>query len=459
MSTSTSTGATSGGRTGILSPAYLATTVGMFGLIAFVAFEAMAVTTVMPSVARDLDGFALYALSFAAPLASGVVGMVGAGMWSDRTGPVGPLLSSMALFSLGLLVCGTAPTMEVLIAGRVLQGLGGGALTVGLYVVVGLVYPTLLQPAIFASFAAAWVLPALFGPGLAALVASALGWRWVFTGTIVLVVLALALIAPALRRMEPHPEGTTTPLSRLGWALVGAVAVLALELLGSGTGPAGAAAVGALLLVFVALARLLPAGTLVGRRGLPAVVATRGLLSAGFFCAEAYIVYVLQDRWDLTVGHAGIALTLVGVVWALSSQVQSRLGTRISHERAMQSGTAVVLAGIVAMVVTVAVQVGGGDLPAVLPVAAYVLAGAGMGFAYPRTGVAMLAESTDRDRGFNSSALSVADSLGAALALSVSGVAFAAAERGGTDPFLVVYVLAGAIGALGVAAAVRTRLH
>ena len=62
----------------------------MFGLIAFVAFEAMAVATVMPTVARDLDGLDLYALAFAAPLASGVVGMVAAGMWSDRTGPVVP---------------------------------------------------------------------------------------------------------------------------------------------------------------------------------------------------------------------------------------------------------------------------------------------------------------------------------------------------------------------------------
>ena len=175
------------------------------------------------------------------------------------------------------------------------------------------------------------------------------------------------------------------------------------------------------MLVFLALARLLPAGTLTGSRGLPAVVATRGLLSAGFFCAEAYIVYVLQDRWELSVGQAGIALTLVGVVWALSSQVQSRLGTRITHERAMQSGTTLVLAGIVAMVVSVALRGAGTELPAVLPIAAYVLAGAGMGFAYPRTSVAMLAESTDRDRGLNSSALSVADSLGAALALSVSG--------------------------------------
>ena len=440
MTSTNSSGAPTGRRERILSPAYLATTVGMFGLIAFVAFEAMAVTTVMPSVARDLDGFELYALSFAAPLASGVVGMVGAGMWSDRVGPRAPLLIAMALFSLGLLVCGTAPSMEVLIAGRVIQGLGGGALVGGVYVVVGLVYPSVLQPAIFASFAAAWVLPALFGPGLAALVAGAVGWRWVFTGTIFVVLLALMLIVPTLRRMAAHPEGTTTSVSRLGWACVAAVAVLALELLGSAGGLASVSAVGALLLVLLALVRLLPVGTLTGRRGLPAVVATRGLLSASFFCAEAYVVYVLQERWSLSVGQAGTALTLVGVVWALASQVQSRLGTRITHERAMRLGTKVVLAGLLALVVTVALRSGGSDLPAVLPIAAYVLAGAGMG-----------------DRGLNSSALSVADSLGAALALSVSGVAFAAAQNGGTDPFIVVYALAGAIGVLGAFAAVRTR--
>src|SRR5688572_6364896 len=101
----------------------------MFALIAIVAFEAMAVVTVMPTIARDLDGLPLYALSFAAPLASGVIGMVAAGGWSDRRGPGPPLVVSLVLFSLGLVACGTAPTMEVLVAGRVLQGLGGGALT------------------------------------------------------------------------------------------------------------------------------------------------------------------------------------------------------------------------------------------------------------------------------------------------------------------------------------------
>lgn len=447
---------TSGPRERILSPAYAATTVAMFGLIAFVAFEAMAVATIMPTVARGLDGLGFFALAFAAPLASGVVGMVAAGAWSDRTGPVVPLLASMALFSAGLLVCGLAPTMEVLLVGRVLQGLGGGALTVGLYVIVGLVYPPALRPAVFASFAAAWVLPALFGPGVAALVAGAWSWRWVFLGAVVLVVVALALLAPALRGLEQHAEGTQTPRARLWWALAAALAVLAVELLGSATGYAALGALAAAAVVWVALGRLLPRGARRAARGLPAVVALRGLLSAVFFSAEAYIVYVLQEHWGLGPGRAGIALTCVGITWATASQLQSRLGDRVSHRRAMLVGSSMVLIGVTCLAATVAVLDAGVRPPAVLPGAAYVLAGAGMGFAYPRLGVAMLEQSTDRDRGFNSSALSIADSLGAALALSSAGAVFALAERSGGDPFLAVFAMAAAAGVVGVVAASRT---
>ena len=160
----------------------------------------------------------------------------------------------------------------------------------------------------------------------------------------------------------------------------------------------------------LSLRRMLPAGSLVARRGLPAVIGTRGLLSASFFCSEAYIVFVLQDRWDLTPGTAGLALTAVGLTWAAASQVQSRLGSRVSDVTAMRWGIALVLAGTAALLLVVL-----SHAAPVLAVAAYVVSGAGMGFGYPRTGVAMLAASTDADRGFNSSALSIADSLGGAL--------------------------------------------
>ncbi len=439
-------------RAGILSATYLATTIGIFALIAFNAFEALAVTTVMPTIGRELDGLGLYALAFAAPLASGVVGTVAAGAWCDRRGPAGALVASLVLFTLGVLTAGLAPSMEVFVAGRVVQGFGTGALIVSLYVVVGLVYPPRLRPAVFASFAAAWVLPSLFGPAVAAFVADAFGWRWVFLGIVGLVAVAAVMVAPVVPGLRATTDGDPAPRTRMVWAVVAAVGVLAVELLGSYDallGPVGALV--ALAIVLGSVRSLTPGGTLRAGRGLPSVIGTRGLMSAAFFCGQAYIVLVLQVRWDLSPGRAGLALTVVGVVWATASQVQARLGDRVSSERAMQVGTSMLLTAAVALWLAVRL-----DLHPVVAGAAFVVAGAGMGFGFSRTGVAMLAASSDRDRGFNSSAITIADSMGAALALAFCGMGYAAAERAGVDPFLVVFGIA-VVAALGsVVTASRT---
>ncbi|MBC7291296.1 MAG: MFS transporter, partial [Actinotalea sp.] len=167
-------------RTGspLLRAPYRGATLGMVALITLAAFEALAVTTAMPTVAAALGGLSLYAMAFAAPVATGVVGMVAGGLWTDRVGPARPLLAGAALFAAGLLVAGTAGTMTVVVAGRVLQGLGAGMLIVAIYVVVARVYPDELRPRVFAAFAAAWVLPSVVGPTVAGLVAEHLGWRW-----------------------------------------------------------------------------------------------------------------------------------------------------------------------------------------------------------------------------------------------------------------------------------------
>ena len=267
---------TSTPRGGILSRTYLATTIGVFSLIAFNAFEALAVTTVMPTISSDLDGFSLYAVAFAAPLASGVVGTVAAGAWSDRRGPAGALVASLVLFTLGVLTAGLAPSMEVFVAGRVVQGLGTGALIVSLYVVVGVVYPHDLRPSIFASFAAAWVLPSLFGPAIAAFVAEAAGWRWVFLGIVGLVAVAAVLIAPVVPGLRTASDNEPAPRSRMIWAAVAAVAVLTVELAGSHASIVGVvAALTAIVVVLVSIRSLTPSGTLRAGRGLPSVIGTR----------------------------------------------------------------------------------------------------------------------------------------------------------------------------------------
>lgn len=403
----------------------------------------------MPTVARELDGVRLYALSFAAPLASGVIGMVTTGWWSDRRGPARPLTVAIALFALGLLIAGLAPTMPVLVIGRLVQGLGGGGLTVGLYVVVGKVFPGPLQPAVFASFAAAWVLPSLIGPSIAALVAHLVGWRWVFLGVVALVGAATLLILPALRALAPTDGGAATGArARLAWAVVAAGAVLALGLGGhaGGGGLVGSVAAGAL--VIVAVRALVPAGTLRVRAGLPSVVLTRGMLSAAFFAAEAYLPFVLQQRWGWSTGAAGAGLAAAGLSWAVASQVQASLGERLSDAAAMRWGAAVLTAGTAGVWLVVHLHA-----PAGLLVAAYGVAAAGMGAGYPRTSVATLAAPSDADRGFNSSALSIADSLGGALALAVCGVVFATA---GEEPFGAVFAVAAVWAVAALLASSRT---
>lgn len=436
---------------GLLSRGYAALTGGLFTLCAFVAFEATAVVTIMPGVATELHGVRLYSLVFAAPLASGVVGMVLAGAWNDRSGPVGPLAISLVLFSAGLIGCGLAPSMQVLIGARVVQGLGGGGVTVCLYVLVGLLYPPALRPAVFWSFSAAWILPTLFGPALAAYVAQALGWRWVFLGVVGLVVVAAASITPSLRGLAAPRSGALLPRSRLACAVLGASAVLALQLLGSRPDALAGLAVVAAAVLLLAIRPLVPPGTLRAAPGLPAVIATRALLSGAFFCGEAYVVFVLQQRWGLSAGVAGLALTGVGVSWSAASWGQSRLSRTVSDRKAMRVGSLVVLTGILGLALVVWVHA-----PVIVATATYVLAGAGMGFAYPRTSVAMLAMSGNAHRGFNSAALSIADALGGATTIAASGAAFAAVQRTAGDPFVGALAIGCIAGLLAVAASGRT---
>jgi MFS family permease len=447
--------------TGIFRPPYFWVTIGTCALVFLAAFESLAVTTIMPLVSRELNGGSLYALAFAGPLATGVIGMVGAGNWSDRRGPAMPLYTSVALFVAGLLIAGTSSSMPVLVAGRLVQGLGGGALTVALYVLVARFFPGPLHPRIFAAFSAAWVVPSLVGPFAAGVVAQVFSWHWVFLGVVGLVIPALAMIAPVLRGLAERektgaPDNTAPPWApgRLGWAALAALAVLGLNLSADVSIPAFPAATAllasaAVVLALVAVRPLVPAGTLTARRGLPSVILARGLASASFFGAEVYLPYLLIDRYEFPPTLAGLTLTGGALAWAGAAAVQGRLGSRLPDLRAVRVGSLMVLAAVLLALATTALH-----WPAAVAIAGWVLAGGGMGLLYPRLSVMTLALSTKENEGFNSSAMSISDSLGGALSLATTGLVFAAFTTA-AQSFAGVFAFTAAIGVAAALVAPR----
>nr|WP_308215103.1 MFS transporter [Okibacterium sp. HSC-33S16] len=442
----------------MFSPRYLWVTIGACALVFLGAFESLAVTTIMPLVSADLDGAALYALAFAGPLATGVIGMVVAGNWSDRNGPVAPLLTSVALFIVGLVVAGLATDMTVFLIGRLVQGLGSGAMNVALYVVVARIYPPALHSKIFAGFAAAWVVPSLVGPFAAGVVAELTSWHWVFLGVVALVLIAMLMVVPALRmlRGQPAAEVAVRPawaVGKIAWSVLAAVAVLGLNLSARLDGAwIGVVAAVAILIALIAVRPLLPRGALRARRGLPSVILLRGLIAAGFFGAEIYIPYLLSDRYNYSAALSGLALTGAALTWAGASWLQGKLDTALTHVRAMQIGTVLVLFAILTAVATAAFE-----LSPFVVIGGWLFGGGGMGLMYPRLSVMTLSYSTDRDQGFNSSALSIGDSLGGALALASTGIVFAAlAGAGGSWPFAGCFLLATVLA--GVALSVGPRV-
>ena len=171
-------------------------TAGLLLTVVCVAFEGLAVTTVMPTAVRELGGLMSYGWAFSAFMLTNVVGIAVAGERIDRHGPRGPLAAGLALFALGLLGGGAAPSMAALIAARAVQGFGAGELSAVIYACVARCYPADQQPRMLALLSTAWVVPGLVGPGVSGYVADHMSWRLVFFGLVPIVFVATALTVP-----------------------------------------------------------------------------------------------------------------------------------------------------------------------------------------------------------------------------------------------------------------------
>lgn len=429
-------------------------TVGLVLMISVIAFEELAVATVLPLTARELGGVGLYGWAFSAFMLTNVVSSVIGGRVADREGVVRPLVAGLACFTAGLIVCGTAPTMLVLVLGRAVQGLGAGAVVAVAFVVVGRGFAIADRPRVLALLSSAWVVPSLIAPGLGGVLAQHLGWRSVFLLVACTPPAAAVLILPSLRAL-PRPHGTAPSDAHVLAAIRVAVgAGLVLAGLGRDT-PVVAVplVVAGGLVMFPALGALLPAGTLTARAGLPAAVATRALDTFAFFGAEAFLALGLASVRHLRPTGIGLVLTAASVSWAVGSWVQARHDRRRGPRSLVTAGL-----GLVTVAIALGATVIAFDTPVWVAAVAWAIAGFGQGLSYAPVNLVALAEGGPGGEGAATGAVQLADGLGIALGTGIGGAIVTLGDALGwarRDAISLVFAIVLAAGVLGMLTARR----
>jgi MFS family permease len=420
-----------------------------------VAFEGIATATVMPALAADLDALADYAWAFNAYILSSLIGMVVAGQIGDARGPRIPLMLGVATFATGALLAGLAPSLTLLVMGRALQGVGGGAVLVGLYIFIARAYPESMRPKAFSALSAAWVLPSLIGPLIAGWLAEVVSWRAVFLLVPIFVIPFVLVMVPRLSTYE-REGGATPPRSRLFAGIIAAAGLLAIQdglsrisVLGFIEAGLGLAVVGG------CAPRLLPAGSLRLARGLPTTVMLRGVAAGAFFSAEAFIPLALVEVRGASVLVGGVCLGAGGVFWAVGSYLQSRLPGERDRSRAVRIGAVFITASLLAMPVIVLT-----DVPIWLSVPIWAVGAVGMGIAIPSISVQTMRLSPADQVGVSSSALQIVDSVMVVIAIATLGMVHAEAvltDRATASTFALLWAMSAALAMVAVLAAPRMR--
>ncbi|HEY6539545.1 MAG TPA: MFS transporter [Ktedonobacteraceae bacterium] len=440
---------------GVWHPQYRRLTLGLVLLTLGPAFEALAVATILPKIVANLGGLSFYGWSFSAYMLATIVSLILAGDEADRRGPARPFIIGVSLFVTGLLLAGTASSMLTFVLSRGVQGLGAGSIASVAYVCLGRGYSERVKPRMIAILASAWVVPGLVGPSLAGIIAIFAGWRWVFLGLIPVLPLATILVLPSLQKLNYAATSASWNLPRL-FAAVGLV-------IGSGMTLAGLqlpslplailVAIVGLIVGIPSLHRILPAGTLRAKAGLPAAIATMGLLSLGFFGADAFLPLTLITIRGQSTLFAGAALTASTLAWTAGSWLQARLAPRQGRRLLVTVGLLLIILGIAGIGCVLLPSV-----PVALAIVSWGVGGLGMGLSYSTVSLVVLETAPTDQQGAATASMELASVLGSALGTGLGGVIIAIVASAGDLPstgIALVDVLVVVVIGVGIVTAVR----
>ena len=218
------------------------------------AADTLVTATIMPSVARDIGGYQYFGWSVAAYLTGSIVAGACSGKLSLALGLRRATAFSGLVYAIGCAMSALAPEFVTFILGRLVQGLGAGAVVALCYVAISALFPERLWPRVYGAVATVWGAATLLGPTLGGLFAAAGFWRgafWLFVAQAAIFVGAVMAMLPAdkgdaARGRVPVPQ---LALLVLAVSLIGAAGVVASPHLAIGLAVGGALGMAAMLAV------------------------------------------------------------------------------------------------------------------------------------------------------------------------------------------------------------------
>ncbi|MGW2822275.1 MFS transporter [Streptomyces sp. NPDC001443] len=312
--------------------------------MALPALDSTAVSTAVPQIVGDLGGFSFFSWLFSGYLLAVTVSLPVYGKLSDTFGRKPVLVAGAAVFLLGSLLCSLAWNMGALIAFRIVQGLGGGALQGTVQTLAADLYPLAERPRIQSRLSTVWAVSAIAGPALGGVLAAYADWRWIFLINLPIGAVALWLIVrhlheprrPARTRVRVDWAGALTVFACGGVLLTalvqGGVAWPWLSAPSIALFAAGLALAALVVVVERRAADPIIPGWVWRRRTIAAVNLALGALGLLMVAPSVFLPTYAQSVLGLAPVAAGFVLSVWTLSWplsaALSQHVYRRIGFR-----------------------------------------------------------------------------------------------------------------------------------
>ena len=407
-----------------------------------VAIDATIVATAVPSIVEDIGGFASFPWLFSAYLLAQAVSVPVYAKLSDVVGRKPMILGGIGLFLLGSILCGLAWSMPALIAFRVLQGLGAGAVQPVAITIAGDIYTLAERAKVQGYLASVWAVSSVVGPTLGGVFASLGIWRWIFLINIPLCLLAGWML---LRTFHENVERTKHRIDYLGAGLLTvSLSLLILGALQGGQAWAWDSAIS--ISVFTGGALLFVAFLLVERKAaepiLPPWVVSRRLLAttamisfgvgAVMLGLTTYVPTFLEGSLKTSPLLAGLALAALTIGWPISASQAGRFYLRIGFRNTAMIGISITVIGAAVLALTA-------STPNILLVAvACFIVGLGLGLVATPSLIAAQTSVEWNERGVvtgtNLFARSIGSSIGVAVFGAIANAIYASGPSGGPDP-------------------------